>query len=117
MEFLLKKYTSKMLDDIIREIEPNVKGLYKLRKSDKIKILMDIDIDESELPPIPERTRVNQQYGVKGGKVIPYNKTDQEEFEKEGYNDVHPLHSKKLDAKKHKYQYEEIEKKRKTEIH
>jgi len=103
----LSKYPVRMLNEFKTLYLPDVKGWYKMNKGHKVKLLKEaLKNNCDDLPPVPERVYKKAQYGVKYGKVQPYNKDEQEEFMEEGYSTAHPLKQKKLDEVKHKNAYE-----------
>lgn len=102
----LSKYPVKMLNEFKVLYIPETKGWYKMNKGHKVELLKEaLKNNCDDLPPVPERVYKKSQYGVKYGKVQPYNEDEQEAFMEEGYDTAHPLKQKKLDEVKHKDAY------------
>jgi len=97
------KYTVAMLNDIIKNNSDITKGLSSMNKGYKVNLLEKMNLDKSTLPDIPLRTK---NYGIVSGQVKPYNEEEQKKFLAVNYNELHPLKSKELDAKKHKRQFD-----------
>ena len=82
--------SAKEITSLLRQ--NNIRGYSKLKKAEKIALLIKNNI------PVPEMVRAprqQKQYGVVGGKVKPYTEKEQEQFIKAEV-DVNPLIQKQL---------------------
>ena len=100
------------INELLRFLDPSIKGLTTMNKGYKIKILStlirDKTIDDTTDPVFQYvRPTFERDYGLRGSTVRAYNETEQEKFMAHEHDDdtLHPLRQKKLDAIKHKIPY------------
>lgn len=102
------QFTAPKLTEFIKANVPETKGLYKMKKEDKVNIMNNF-LNEQKFITVndfiyvkPER--MGREYGITQGRVKPYSKEEQLSLN-EYYDESHPLMSKPLDPRKHKTQY------------
>ena len=102
------QFTSPKLSEFIKIYIPDTKGLYKMKKPEKVNIMSDFLRNEKTLNlndfiyVKPERSM--REYGISRGVVKSY--TDNEQLNlNQYYDNLNPLAQKTLDEKKHKTQY------------